>query len=220
MIVGSKASIWVLCSEGLSGPLGWPCAICSHPDPRPALSVCVWLDRGHVVRPTELGGAKNHESIFPYVYFLRRTHVGFVDSPACPRDWQVAASTWRQAAESGLKVTFRAEESPRVGAEGEEMGVGTALPLGHTHIGNCTVVCFPLFPLPTSYLCMTGLDFKLLCLFILWLGACEGPPVKRCPAINTSPALGLRVLFLVFFSQPAAPHSLPHRPRVSFLLRV
>lgn len=56
--------------------------------------------------------------------------------------------------------------------------MGMALPLGHTHVGNRTFVCFSLFPLPASYLCTTGLDFKLWCLFVLRLGACEGPPVK------------------------------------------
>lgn len=78
------------------------------------------------------------------------------------------------------------------------------LPPCHTSIGDCTFVCcFSFFPLPTSLLFMCKqFGFKFLCLSVLGPGDREGSltasaaPRKRCPTINTSPALGLSPLVL------------------------
>lgn len=97
-IVQIKSQYLGFCHEGALRTTRGPCAICSSLDSQPVLSVCVLfcfvllLDRGHVVHPTELRGAENHKSVFPYIYFLRRTHVGFVNPLASLGDRQVAAS--------------------------------------------------------------------------------------------------------------------------------
>lgn len=56
-------------------------------------------------------------------------------------------------------------------------GDGAAM-LSHSHRKLLIPLFFSFSFLPTSYLCATGLDSKLLCLCILQLGTCEGSPEK------------------------------------------
>lgn len=116
MIGWIRSPYWGVCREGLSGPLGWPCAICVYSDSWLVLIMVVcgfcWIGIGGThCSPNRTGRCKEPRKHL-FVCFLRRTRVGFVDSLAR----QVAARTAAARCGVGPKVMFPAGQSLRVDA--------------------------------------------------------------------------------------------------------
>lgn len=110
-----KRSVWIesqylgICSAGVSGRRVTMCNMFLFLLSGLCATCFFWLVRGLVTHPpTELRGAKNHESIFClFFFFLRRAHVVFLDSLVRPGDCgRRTARRWRLAAKSGPKVIF------------------------------------------------------------------------------------------------------------------
>lgn len=117
-----------------------------------------WIGIGeHVVQPTELGGAKDPRSIC--FCFLRRTHVGFVDSLARCGVW--SRSEGDVPSRTGLRVETGREETGR--------GCGAAT-LSHSHRTlHIRLFFFLLFlPQPPIYVRLVWIPSCCTCLFCGW----------------------------------------------------
>lgn len=92
--------------------------------------------RGHVVHPSELGGAKDHRSKLFVVCFLRRTHLGFLEFLCQFRgQWQ---GTARKDPRDG--EAFHMDES-QGGDSKKRDDVDKAPQLCYASVGNCVFIC-------------------------------------------------------------------------------